>query len=203
MGDTLKGAQKTLDNVIMTVEEPQWHVVEYCCEPDSKPSTWFAERGHTVTRLGLPDRDLSKQACVSQVSEEMREQMRNGKKILLWASLPCRPWCKWQQVNRKTSLILRQQNDKDRRQSRLMVQLFVKLLQELLVDEQDHTQVVACFEWPRGALGWQIKEMTTLLELLPVACRFDGCRYGLRAQRDSGCVSRGEFRRTCRLCNSP
>ena len=182
MGDTLKDAQKTLDNVILAVEEPQWHVVEYCCEPDSKLSTWFAERGHTVTRLGLPDRDLSNAACVSQVSEEIREQLQNGKKILLWASLPCRPWCKWQQASRRTSLILRQQNDKDRRQSRLMVQLFVKLLQEVLIDEQDHTQVVACFEWPRGALGWQIKEMTTLLELLPVACRFDGCRYGLRAQ---------------------
>ena len=115
MGDTLKGAQKTLDNVIMTVEEPQWHVVEYCCEPDSKLSTWFAERGHTVTRLGLPDRDLSNAACVSQVSEEIREQLQNGKKILLWASLPCRPWCKWQQASRRTSLILRQQNDKDRR----------------------------------------------------------------------------------------
>ena len=62
-----------------------------------------------------------------------------------------------------------------------MLRLFLWVLRTVL--RIGGQRVVAAFEWPRGASGWQLDVCKELIEMLPITCRFDGCRYGLVSEQ--------------------
>ena len=154
-----------------------WHVVEYCCEEDSLLTEWFLRRGHTATRMGLPGWDLSTKAGVRRAVEEIRQQLAKGKKILLWAALPCTSWCTWQNVSEQHGVEARQKLEIARRHSLIMIRNFKFVLRKAL--ELGGDDVIAAYEWPRAATGWRLPEIRDLVKILPHRCNFDGCQYGL------------------------
>ena len=158
-------------------EGERWHVVEYCCEEDSLLTEYFLRRGHTGTQLGLPSWDLSAMAGARRAVEEVRQQLDQGKKILFWAALPCTPRCTWKRVNEQIGEETRRRLENARAHSLVMIRLFKYVLRKTL--EMGGERIVAAYEWPRAATGWQLPEMRELVKLLPHQCSFDGCQYGL------------------------
>ena len=129
------------------------------------------------TWLGLPSWDLSTMAGARRAVEEVQQQLDQGKKILLWAALPCTPCCTWQRVSEQIGEETRRRLETARAHSLVMIRLFKYVLRKTL--EMGGERIVAAYGWLRAATGWQLPEMRELMKLLLHQCNFDGCQYGL------------------------
>ena len=86
---------------VMPLEKPEetvmqipWTLFEYCCSPVSLLAAEFAKSGQRAFRLGLPDLDLRLAQNVQEVIDKLQEEHECGRKIFLWATLPCTCWCR-------------------------------------------------------------------------------------------------------------
>ena len=155
-----------------------WLLIEWCCEDDSKMAGCFLRAGHAALRLGRPQWDLRDPGHVALAVAKMIEAARQGFRIIIWASLPCRPWSTWQQVNVAISETVRANIEADREESRRMVYQLARAVR--LLHEAD-VEVEIAYEWPRTASGRKEPEIQkALMEMGATSvCEFDGCRYGL------------------------
>ena len=167
--------------VMMKDKAGPWLLIEWCCEDDSKMASWFLQAGHAAMRLGRPQWDLRDPGHVDLVVAKMIEAARRGFKIIIWASLPCRPWSTWQQVNVAISEAVRANIEADREESRRMVQQLARAVR--LLQEAD-VEVEVAYEWPRMASGWKEPKIQKALNEMGATsvCEFDGCRYQLTDQ---------------------
>ena len=69
---------------------------EYCCGPDSLLARYARARGHGGERWHLQRGDLSTIRGVESVKSACLRDLRRGREVRLWMSLP---WCAWQRVN--------------------------------------------------------------------------------------------------------
>ena len=164
--------------VMMKDKMGPWLLIGWCCEDDSKMAGWFLRAGHAALRLGRPQCDLRDPGHVALAVAKMIEAARRGFEIIIWASLPCRPWSAWQQVNVAISETVRTKIEADREESRRMVHQLARAVR--LLHEAD-VEVEIAYERPRMASGWKEPEIQKALTEMGAtsACEFDGCRYGL------------------------
>eukprot|EP00972_Heterocapsa_arctica_P105135 15492413-Heterocapsa_arctica.AAC.1 len=122
----LSQRQEDLSETVEEESNAKWHVLEYCCEPDSLLSEWFLRHGQEATRLGLPEWDLRTEKAARRVVELAKDTLAKGRHVLLWASLPCTAWCSWQRVNMQLGEKVVQKVNMEREESLGMVHLFLK-----------------------------------------------------------------------------
>eukprot|EP00972_Heterocapsa_arctica_P006244 917055-Heterocapsa_arctica.AAC.1 len=67
--------------------------------------------------MGLPEWDLATVRATEAVIQEVRRQLEGGNRVLLWASLPCAPWCTWQSVSSRLIVELHDRIEQQRAQS--------------------------------------------------------------------------------------
>ena len=166
------------------------HLVEWCCEPDSPLSSYLAARGSTVTRLHLPHDGIRVDHNAMKVLEEIKQQLRVGVDVIIWAALPCAAWSGWQRVNAAAGGATTAAIEAARRESRVMLHQLQNVLQRAFEEAQANPNggvLHAAFEWPRAAYvtAGEVPELQAILRLLPRRCQFDGCMYGLRAKSDA------------------
>ena len=160
-----KPSQELRQQCAVVVPSPRMRFIEWCCEPDSRLTTWLATRGCTATRLHLPHDDMRRQDSAERVLKEVREP--------------------WQQVNLQTGKHSAELIMAAREESKGMLQKACWVLRQVLGPaRQGQGQVHAVYEWPRGAYAATagMEEMEEIMRLMPHICAFDGCRYGLRAR---------------------
>ena len=153
-----------------------WSIFEWCCDPESSLSQWFADHRQEVLRLCLPDWDLEQSSVVRIAGQRIRAALIRQREVLVWISLPCGCWSSWQRINRRNSR-LRAQNDRARERSRGMVGLVASVLVPLR--REFGSQLVLAVEWPRMCEGWKCEEMVDLRQILPYVSHFHGCAFGL------------------------
>ena len=149
----------------------QWVLFEWCCEQDSLLSAWFLRNHQGASRLGLPTADLNNHDVVLQVLADIREVVASGRRVFLWAALPCRFWSSWQRINIRHGTVTHAELEAGRRESRNMLREWCFILEQVFGQEDLRGYVEAAFEWPRGAQGWMLPEVAEMIRLwLPVVC---------------------------------
>ncbi len=97
-------------------------------------------------------------------------------KVHLWASLPCRPWSQWNELNgRKLGPKFRAYLEVLRDESLELIRVFAQLARK--VTESGGT---VSFEWPAYCVGWEVTELNDVLQELgfeQIICH--GCAFGL------------------------
>ena len=86
--DSMRPASQLMAPVVAQIA-PRWHLMEWCCEEDSRLSAWFSRHAQAATRLRLPQYDLRTYSSARRVLAQIREQTRQGRNVLLWAASPC------------------------------------------------------------------------------------------------------------------
>eukprot|EP00972_Heterocapsa_arctica_P045906 6774935-Heterocapsa_arctica.AAC.1 len=89
---------------------------------------------------------------VEQVICDVRTLANQSIFVLVWASLPCTPWCLWQRINQVNERAARRLKE-SRRESELMMETFRVFLEGVRVglDERSKNVIRVAFEWPRAA----------------------------------------------------
>ena len=148
---------------------PAWRV-------GSRPTV---ANGHAAVRLGLPEWDLRRPEVVARVVGCALRAHRLGFQICIWASLPCTAWSAWQHVNLAMGDAVRDRIGAERMESLRLVHQLVSAVKIL---KENGVKLEIAFEWPRGALGWDIEVIKKVLKVMKadVICEFDGCQYGLK-----------------------
>ena len=85
----LEWANEVATTTCVRAKKAPLHFVEWCCEPDSRLGTWFANQGCSITRLHLPHDDMRLRANADKVLHEIQEHTRMGGDVVLWAAVPC------------------------------------------------------------------------------------------------------------------
>ena len=153
--------------------------------------SWLSE---SADNHGLAPRRINYQAGYDLYKETTWDQLRDlrqqKKPRRLWFSLPCTKWCPWTAINYREpegKEVLEAQ----RRKERKMLRHAVKFIMETLLDDPD---VDIYWEWPTRCLGWSQQVMLDLSKWLDqndfpwLACRVDGCAYGLRSSHGEAFV---------------
>ena len=166
----------------LIVEPTQVSVWEVCCSPNS----WLAEacknENLKCQRINLANGfDFNKPETFERMTALYKIQ--RPKKI--WVSMKCTLWCPWTSINYNTPArreVLEARRRRERQVLRRMVQW---LVQNVIPDPSVHVY----WEWPVRCVGWHQSMMTELEEAMSyfdrdwLACRIDGCRYGMKSQR--------------------
>ena len=147
-----KPSQELKQQCAAVVPSPRMHFTEWCCEPDSRLTTWLVTRGCTATRLHLPHGDMRRQDSAEHVLKEVRDLVAAGVNVVLWMALPCTAWSRWQQVNLQTGAHTAELINAAREESKGMLQKMCWALRQILGPARPgRGQVHAVYEWPRGA----------------------------------------------------
>ena len=113
----------------------------------------------------------------------VRKLVRQGRNVLVWAALPCRPWCVWQKVNVSLGGETAKRICAERCESQQMLAVLAWTLQQVMQEQRGpHSGMLhALFEWPKAAYeqAANLPELARIQKLLGYGCRFDGCVYAL------------------------
>ena len=182
------GEFEELDEIFATEKSP-WLLLEWCCEHDSRLASWFVANGHAAVRLGLLEWDLRRPEVVARVIDRALRAHRLGFQICIWASLPCTAWSAWQHVNLAMNDAVRDRVGAERMESLRLVRQLVSAVRIL---REKGVKLEIAFEWPRGALGWDIKIVKKALKMMKVdvICEFDGCQYGLKDEETGEAITK-------------
>ena len=74
-------------------------LVEFACQDDSEMSKVAEEWGWEILRLTRSMYDLRTKRAKEEVLQIMQQKRKEGYHIVLWGSIPCTPWTRWQDVN--------------------------------------------------------------------------------------------------------
>ena len=164
------------------IEQRPWMLFDWCCEAESRLTDWFRQHGHAAMRLGLPDFDLSDENVVNVVIDMLVEAYRSGFAVVIWAALPCTPWCTWQRINVHLSDEALRRVQLGRIKSMQMVSLLAGALRAL---QDARVPAGVVYEWPRRSDGWRVELIHNLWQEFgrEMQCDFDGCCYGLKDER--------------------
>jgi hypothetical protein len=149
---------------------------EFCCSENSSLGKVHEEKGIMHFRLTKESNDLSDPDEIASL-QKMLKQFPNA---TLWGSLPCDPWSKWQALNiAKYGSEFAKKLKKKRQLSRKMLKHFLETAEQVLC-QGGHI----AFEWPKGAKGWQLPELTAFVKkhgLYIAECH--GCYFGLQSSK--------------------
>ena len=186
---TLAGAATATTTTATAARAPTTplHLVEWCCELDSRLSGYFAARGSSVTRLHLLHDDMRLDSNAAKVLEEIKQRLRLGVDVIVWAALPCTAWSGWKRVNAAAGGVTAAAVEAARRESQVILRQLQTVLQCAYAGAQANPSggvLHAAFDWPRAAYvtAGEVPELQAILRSLPWKCQFDGCMYGLRAK---------------------
>ena len=73
---------------------------EYCCHEKTEISKAANKHGILSRRLGLHNIGLSQPREITKLLDVIQSDLRRGRGVAVWASLPCTPWCTYQRINR-------------------------------------------------------------------------------------------------------
>ena len=77
--------------------------------------------------------------------------------------------------------------NKRRQASAKAVQLLYKMLQDIKGSQELYRagagRLACAFEWLRNNEGWNLQEVKAPQRIMPYACDFDGCRYGIKHRK--------------------
>jgi hypothetical protein len=74
-------------------------LVEFACQPDSNLSKEAAKHGWEHIRMTRETHDVRLKSVISKTESEIRSFSKRGFLIVLWGSIPCTPWTRWQDMN--------------------------------------------------------------------------------------------------------
>ena len=156
---------------------------EVACAPHSWLSQSAEQHSLKPRRINLnTGYDLYKPETWIRLQQLRR--VRRPRKI--WLSLPCTKWCPWTSVNFNTPE-KQDRLESDRRRERRMLWNMNQFVKNTF-EEDPETELY--YEWPHPCYGWKQQPLVDLEEHFEkigvpwLACRVDGCNYGLRNQDD-------------------
>eukprot|EP00972_Heterocapsa_arctica_P115199 16446535-Heterocapsa_arctica.AAC.1 len=71
---------------------------------------------------------MRRRDSADRVIAEVQEQVRHGIDVIIWAAIPCTPWCRWQTVNAAHSPEAAQRIAQARAESQGMMQQLIYVL---------------------------------------------------------------------------
>ena len=74
-------------------------LIECCCGPESLLAGKAVREGMTALRFTAESHRLGTEAGDARALNDLRKLIEDGHRVHLWASVPCRPWCRWHSVN--------------------------------------------------------------------------------------------------------
>jgi len=77
-------------------------IIEYCAEKGTYVSEIADRLGVKSNIFGLHNADLSKIAGTRLVTKCIQKHLDQGRRVLVWASLPCTPWCLYHRIREPT-----------------------------------------------------------------------------------------------------
>ena len=81
-------------------------------------------------------------------------------KVHLWASLPCRPWSQWNELNsRKLGKRFRLYVEALREESPVLIDVFINLARAVIKAAGS-----VSFEWPAYRVGWAVPGLEAFFE---------------------------------------
>ena len=161
--------------VVLSVAFVAASIVEFACEDDSSIGKVSKENDITVVRLTKSKGDL----CTKTGLELALSEITANPGCSLHGSLPCTPWSGWQKYSQaKLGPKFRKKLKQDRELSRLMVVNFAICAKACVTAGGN-----VSFEWPKGATGWTLKELTDMERELNMShVLFDGCALGVKSK---------------------
>ena len=158
---------------------PQTRVLlEVCCSPESKLGevTRKAAHGCKVIRITKDDDVLDPQTrklIVRQVLNELR-YLPKGRRLLVWASLPCTGGTPWIHVN-KTIPSAANKVEEHQKEFRKLWNALVDLVNSL----RSASPYIA-IEWPKGCVYWKLDHVVAFCQRHAMEqVTFDGCMVGV------------------------
>ena len=131
-------------------------IFEFCCSENSSLGKIYEEKEIMHFRLTKESNDLSDPEEITSL-QKMLKQFPSAR---LWGSLPCDPWLKWQALNiGKYGSEFAKRLKKKRQLSRKMLKHFLETTEQVFC-QGGHI----AFEWPKGAKGWQLPELTAFVK---------------------------------------
>ena len=151
-------------------------LVEYACQPDSELSKEAEKNGWEYLRLTRETHDVRLKTTVSSTIDTIRKFHQKGFLVVLWGSIPCTPWTRWQDMNvHRHGKPFEVKLQKQRAENLLMVRNFREVA---LVVHQ--IQGIIAYEWPAHCKGWENPTVSGMIQDLQLQeARFDGCQLGL------------------------
>ena len=165
--------------VAAAMPESQTRVLlEVCCSPESKLGevTRKAAHGCKVIRITKDDDVLDPQTrklIVRQVLNELR-YLPKGRRLLVWASLPCTGGTPWIHVN-KTIPSAANKVEEHQKEFRKLWNALVDLVNSL----RSASPYIA-IEWPKGCVYWKLDHVVAFCQRHATEqVTFDGCMVGV------------------------
>lgn len=162
-------------------EKLQWSLFEWCCAQDSTLSSWFASHGQRAYRLGLPSVNLLDKDQIAEVIAAIKQEIKEGRRVLLWAAQPCTPWCRWQSVSCAEAEKRGKLEEFDsslelaRQQSRQLLQNLLHVIRSV----SKFGAISLAFEWPSTCTGWKEELVQDLSTWMPEVADCSGCAMNL------------------------
>ena len=153
-------------------------LLEVCCSPESKLGevTRKAAHGCKVIRITKDDDVLDPQTrklIVRQVLNELR-YLPKGRRLLVWASLPCTGGTPWIHVN-KTIPSAANKVEEHQKEFRKLWNALVDLVNSL----RSASPYIA-IEWPKGCVYWKLDHVVAFCQRHAMEqVTFDGCMIGV------------------------
>ncbi|MHC4950810.1 MAG: reverse transcriptase domain-containing protein, partial [Planctomycetota bacterium] len=151
--------------------------IEFCCGPRSYLCQDAEGRNLKYLRFTKESHDMTSKRGVEKAIHDIKALQSEGYTIKLWASVPCRPWTLYTDLNahrlgprfKKWLISLRLE-------SYLILQSFVDVAELVLKGNGD-----VSFEWPAFCHGWKIPLLQNFFEHWNFQdVRADGCAFGLQ-----------------------
>ena len=150
-------------------------VAELCCSPTSKMTAVACQQlgeGGGI-RIGLPAFDLFRK----DAQQRALALLRAHRPAYVWVAPPCTAWTSWQHYNQYRPGVAEELQLERERSARLMRTVF-----SLALTCQQEWGAHVCFEHPRHATSWRLKQVRRFLQLAGTyTAELDGCSVGLRS----------------------
>jgi len=170
--------------------------IEFCTSEDSNLGKVAESYGIELLRLTEQNGNVLDDLLIEQLEHHVR--MEPG--IDLWASVPCSPWSTWQAMCvHLYGESYREKLRKMRLQSRHIIRNFIKLAETVM-----ESGGRIAYEWPRGASGWALPEITQFIKKWGLfVVDFDGCAFGATDPSGNPILKRWRVMTSCpRLANT-
>ena len=126
-------------------------VVELCCGPSSLLGQESQAKGLKVLRATRTSHNLTTDAGRRKLDQDVGELLKH-ECVHLWASLPCKPWSRLNEMNgKKLGKKFREYLEGIRDESIELLKVFIKTAKKVIA-----AGGTVSFEWPAYCLGWQI-----------------------------------------------
>ena len=156
--EAVPGSQGTSSSSY-TLGEQHEAMVELCCGEHSLISSKAQAAGMETLRITKKSHNLMSSAGLEAAREDVR-RLAGGYKTHLWASLPCRPWSQWNELNcRKLGKKFRVYVDELRIEAMHFISAFIEIAEIVIANGGS-----VSFEWPAYCAGWGVESLAAFFE---------------------------------------